>query len=486
MSEAELHVLRARLQGGIESKARRGELKTRLPTGLAYDDHDRVILDPDRQVQQAFKTFFDVFRQQGTACAVVKYFHKAGLSFPRRIHAGARKGDLIWVSLSSGQALRTLHNPRYAGAFTRSRTQGHRMLDGKVRRRIVPQDQWNIVLPNCHVGYITWEEFQQNQRRLRENSAAHGRDRHRSPPREGPALLQGLVMCGQCGKPMTIRYRNHKGGPEPSYVCQRESVDYGEPVCQDIPGAKIDEAIGQLLLEMVTPLTLQVAIEVQDALQTQLDKADRLRRQQVQRARYEADLAKQRFLQVDPNNRLVADALEADWNEKLRALNEAQEICEKQRQADRMVLDEKQREEVLSLARDFPRLWRDPRVSYRERKRMVRLLIEDVTLLKGEQVSIGICFRGGATRSLTIPLPLPSYRTWQTPPDIVAQIDRLLDQYTEGEIAAQLNQRGLRSGKGGLFKCKSIAHIRRAYRLKSRYDRLRETGMLTCNSQYLI
>jgi hypothetical protein len=199
----------------------------------------------------------------------------------------------------------------------------------------------------------------------------------------------------------------------------------------------------------------------------------------VQRARYEADLAQQRFLQVDPKNRLVADVLEADWNERLRALHESQEACEQGRQADRAVLDEKRRQEVLSLVNDFPRLWRDPRVSYRERKRMVRLLIEDVTLLKGEQLSIGIRFRGGATRQLTIPLPLPSWRTWQTPPDIVAQIDRLLDQYTEGEIAAQLNQQGLCSGKGGCFQGGTVSRIRRAYRLKSRYDRLRETGMLT-------
>jgi DNA invertase Pin-like site-specific DNA recombinase len=479
MSEAELHMLRTRLQGGIESKARRGELKTRLPTGLVYDDHDHVVFDPDRQVQQAFLTFFDVFRRQGAACATVRHFHQEGLLFPRRIRVGARKGDLIWVRLNSQQALNTLHNPRYAGAFVRGQTRTRTMPDGKAKTRQVPQEQWSIVLPNCHAGYITWEEFQQNQRRLRENSAAHGADRHRSPPREGPALLQGLVMCGRCGQPMTIRYRSHKGGLQPAYVCQRESVDYGEPVCQEIPGAKIDEAVGTLLLEMVTPLSLQVALEVQDALQTQLAAADRLRRQQVERARYEADLAKQRFMRVDPNNRLVADALEGEWNEKLRALNEAQETCERQRQADRAVLDEKQRAEVLSLSEDFPRLWRDPRVSYRERKRMVRLLVEDVTLLKGEEISISICFRGGATRSLTIPLPLPSCRTWQTASDIVAQIDRLLDQYTEGEIAAQLNQQGLRSGKGGRFQGRSIAHIRRAYRLKSRYDRLRETGMLT-------
>jgi hypothetical protein len=184
-------------------------------------------------------------------------------------------------------------------------------------------------------------------------------------------------------------------------------------------------------------------------------------------------------MRVDPNNRLVADALEAEWNEKLRMLNDAQETCDRQRQADRTVLNDKQRQEVLSLAEDFPRLWRDPRVSHRERKRMVRLLIEDVTLLRGEQVSIGICFRGGATRSLTIPVPLPAYRIWQTSPEIVAQIDRLLDQHTEGEIAARLNAQGLRSGKGGCFRGTIIAHIRRRYHLQSRYDRLRKTGMLS-------
>ena len=479
MSEAELHVLRMRLQGGIESKARRGELKTRLPTGLVYDDHDRVVFDPDRQVQQALATFFDVFRRQGTACAVVRHFQKEGLSFPRRLHEGVRKGDLIWVPLNFQQALKILHNPRYAGAFTRGRTQGHRMPDGKARRRAVPQDQWRIVLPNCHAGYITWEEFQQNQRRLRENSAAHGEDRRRGPPREGPALLQGLILCGRCGKPMTVCYRNHKNGPEPTYACRHKKGEHAGAVCQYIAGAKIDEAVAALLLETVTPLSLQVALEVQDALQTQLDEADRLRRQHVQRARYEADLAKQRFMRVDPNNRLVADALEAEWNEKLRMLNDAQETGDRQRQADRTLLNDKQRQEVLSLAEDFPRLWRDPRVSHRERKRMVRLLIEDVTLLRGEQVSIGICFRGGATRSLTIPVPLPAYRTWQTSPEIVAQIDRLLDQHTEGEIAAQLNAQGLRAGKGGCFRGTIIAHIRRGYHLKSRYDRLRKTGMLS-------
>ena len=445
------------MQGGIESKARRGELKTRLPTGLIYDDRDRVVFDPDRQVQQALFTFFDVFRRQGSACAVVKHFHQEEtLVSATHPHRGT-EGRFDLGPLTSGGAVKHSQSS-LRGSLCPRPTRTRTMPDGKTKTRKVPQDQWSIVLPNSHVGYITWEEFQQNRRRLRENAR---RPRWRpapSPPRKGPALLQGLVLCGRCGKPMTIRYRNRKEGPQPIYVCQRERIAHLEPSCQNIPGAKVDEAVGALLLEMVTPLSLQVALEVQDWLQTQLDEADRLHRQQVQRARYEADLAKQRFMQVDPNNRLVADSLEADWNEKLRTLHEAQETCER-RQADRAVLDEKRRKEVLSLARDFPRLWRDPRVSYRERKRMVRLLIEDVTLVKAEQLTIGVRFRGGATHSLTIPAPLPSYRTWQTPPDIVAQIDRLLDQYTDGKIAAQLNQQGLRSGKGGCFNRITIENI---------------------------
>ena len=242
-----------------------------------------------------------------------------------------RKGDLVWVPLSSAQALKTLHNPRYAGVFVRSQTRSRRMPDGKVKTRKVPQDQWSIVLPNCHAGYITWEEFQQNQRRLRENSAAHGGDRRKSPPREGPALLQGLVLCGRCGRPMTIRYRNRKGGIQPIYVCQRESVDHAEPVCQAIPGAKIDEAVGALLLEMVTPLSLEVALEVQDSLQTQFDEADRLRRQQVQRARYEADLAKHRFMQVDPEQppgrRCLGGRLEREASRAQRRARELREAA---------------------------------------------------------------------------------------------------------------------------------------------------------------
>lgn len=478
-SEAELHVLRARLQGGIESKARRGELKMRLPTGLVYDEQDRVVLDPDRQVQQSLFTFFETFERTGSACGTVKYFRQQGLSLPRRLRRGPRKGELVWLPLRHSRALRILHNPRYAGTFFRGRTKTRKDLEGKRHTRVLPQDQWDVLLPDSHAGYISWEQFQRNQQRLRDNSQAYGKDRRHSPAGEGPALLQGIAICGLCGARMSVRYHKTKHGLAPDYVCQREGIERSEPICQRIPGAKVDQAIGQLLLEMMTPLTLEVAMEVQHELQSQLDQADRLRKQQIERARYEAELAQQRYMRVDPDNRLVADTLEADWNAKLRTLDEAQQQCKQQRQADRAMLDEKQREEIRSLVSDFPRLWNDQSTPSRERKRMVRLLIEDVTLIRTEQLGVHILFRGGATRSLSMPIPLPAFKSWQTDPEIVAEIDRLLNSYPSAQIADQLNERGLRSGKGGRFKRMTIVNICQSYGLKSRYQRFREAGKLT-------
>src|SRR5215813_14056737 len=215
---------------------------------------------------------------------------------------------------------------------------------------------------------------------------SHGADRRRSPAREGPALLQGLVLCGLCGRRMTVRYHSRSKGLTPDYVCQHELVNKAEPICQFIPGAVIDQAIGELLLEIVTPLAIEVALAVQEELRARAEESDQLRRTRVERARYESLLAERRYLHVDPANRLVADALEADWNAKLRNHVEAQQEYERQRQIDRLLLNEEQRARLATLARDFAELWRDARTPDRERKRMTRLLIEDVTLSKGTEI----------------------------------------------------------------------------------------------------
>jgi DNA invertase Pin-like site-specific DNA recombinase len=385
MSEAELHVLRARLQGGILNKARRGELFMRPPIGFAYDALGRLILDPDQQIQQTIRMLFDTFQRTGSAMATIRDFRRAGVLFPRRIYSGPAKGDVIWGKLEHSHVLRVLHNPRYAGAFVFGRSRRRKNIDGECKIEQLPREEWHTFLPESHPAYISWEDYERNLKRLRENAQAFGSDRRHSPPREGPALLQGLIVCGKCGRRMTLRYHVRQAGLSPEYVCQRKGIENAEPFCQRIPGAAIDRAIGDILLEMVNPVALDVALTVQQELQARLNEADRLRKQQVERARYEAELAQRRYMHVDPQNRLVADTLEADWNQKLRALDEAQQEYEQRREQDRQVFSDDQRAAILALAQDFPRLWRDSATEDRDRKRMTRLLLEDVTMLRGDR-----------------------------------------------------------------------------------------------------
>jgi DNA invertase Pin-like site-specific DNA recombinase len=360
MSEAELHVLRARLQGGILNKARRGELEMRPPVGLVYNSTGSLVLDPDQQVQHCLRWLFATFRQTGSAMATARAARHQGLAFPRRCGKGAHKGELLWTGLDHSHVLRILHNPRYAGAFVYGRTHTRKTIDGGTHIHNVPRDQWDTLIPGAHAGYLSWEEYEQNQKRLHESAQAIGADRRRGPPREGPALLQGLVVCGRCGNRMTVRYHSRHGQLCPEYVCQREGIEHAEPICQRVPGVGIDHAIGELLVEAVNPVALEVTLAVQRELQSRIEDADRLRHKQVERAQYESDLAQRRYLRVDPDNRLVADSLEADWNHKLRALTEAHEEYARRREQDARVLTDDQRATILALASDFPRLWRDP------------------------------------------------------------------------------------------------------------------------------
>jgi DNA invertase Pin-like site-specific DNA recombinase len=484
MSEAELHVLRSRLRGGIINKALRAALKSRLPVGLVYDADTRVRLDPDSQVQAAVRTLFGTFRRAGSAHGTVREFRKEKLLFPRRMYKGTMKGQLVWKPLDCPMVLHTLHNVRYAGAFFWGRGRSWKLPDGTRKYELLPQDKWVSLVKGVHEGYISWEDFEENERRLEETAQAHGKDRRKSPPREGPALIQGLVLCGICGDRMTVCYRSNRSkvrkGIEPQYRCQRRLINVDDPLCQAIAGSSIDKAIGEILVEMVTPVALEVALTVQHEVQSRIEEADRLRQKQVQRARYEADLARQRFMQVDPNNRLVADALEADWNDRLRGLQQAQEEYDRKRQADRAVIGDEQRAQIRAIATDFRRLWHDPKTPQRERKRMARLLIEDVTLVKGkEQVAVHIRFRGGETRSLSVPIPPPAWKVRQTPDNVVAKIDRLLEDHIDSEIAAILNKEGMLSGERRPFGRITVWRIRRDYSLKSRYRRLRARGMLT-------
>ena len=478
MSEAELHVLRARLQGGILNKARRGELQCPLPVGFVYNANNEPVLDPDKQVQESIRFFFETFRRTASACAVVKAFRQKGLLFPRRLKKGPNKGDLVWAELPHSRALHILHNPRYAGAFVYGRSRTRNNPNGGTSYTKLPREQW-MLLKDAHPGYISWEQYEENLRRLRENAQAVGADRRKSPPREGPALLQGLVVCGICGSRMTVRYHARQDRLVPEYVCQRDGIEHAISICQRVVGDHIDNAVGQLLVESVAPLALEVTLSVQQELQARIEEVDKLRKKQVERARYEADLAQRRYLHVDPANRLVADSLEADWNEKLRALTEAQEQYEQQRRQDRAAIDEQQRARIAALASDFPRLWQDPKTPDRERKRMVRLLLDDVTLLKREQINMHVRFKGGAIKSLLLPLPVAAPVLRKTSAAVIQEIDQLLDQHTEARVAAMLNERGVRSATGQAFTPMVILKLRSRYGFRTHFQRLRDRGLLT-------
>jgi DNA invertase Pin-like site-specific DNA recombinase len=480
MSEAELHVLQARLRGGMLSKAQRGEAILPLPAGLVYNEQGQIILDPDQAVQQSVRLFFATFRRTGSIYATVRAFHEQGLKVPVRPAGGAYGGELVWGELECSRAASMLHNPRYTGAFVYGRRRYRKKAHAAgYSIRQLPREEWHTLLRDAHPGYIRWEDYEENLRRLEANRRKPEGNSHQGAPREGPALLQGLALCGRCGAGMQVCYHHRHGQSVPSYVCRDRRQLRGGGTCQSIGGTAIEEAISQLVLESVTPLTLDVALAVQEELQSRLAEADGLRQAEVQRARYEAQLAQRRYMQVDPDNRLVADTLEADWNQKLRALAEAQTRYEQQREADSKKLETGQQTQIRALARDFPKLWKDSRTPDRERKRMVRLLLEDVTLLRDQQITLHIRFKGGAVRTLRLPLPLPLYERRKTDPATVAEIDRLLNQHTSAEIAGILNERGLRTGEGNLFILPRVKSIERRYGLKSRYERLRDAGMLT-------
>src|SRR5271169_2251316 len=212
MSEAELHILRARLRGGILNKAQRAALKLALPVGLVYTEEDKVILDPDAQIQQAVRVLLTTFKRTGSAWATVKHFREQGLLFPRRVRTGPHAGEIHWAPLIHNSVLKVLRNPRYAGAFCYGRTHTTKRLDGSMQVQTVPQEEWPFLFRDAHPGYITWEEYEANCQQLRENRQIFGTDRRHGPAREGPALLQGLVICGKCGNRMTIRYRQAEKG----------------------------------------------------------------------------------------------------------------------------------------------------------------------------------------------------------------------------------------------------------------------------------
>jgi DNA invertase Pin-like site-specific DNA recombinase len=485
MSEAELHVLKARLRGGVLNKVRRGEYRCVLPTGFVYDETGGVVLDPDLQVRETIAHFFETFACVGSAHQTVRAFRDEGLRYPSRLRAPA--SGVVFHPLTASAAMRTLRNPRYAGTYAYGQRLYGRTLDGKKTLRKRAEGDWLACIPNAHPGYITWDQYQENLRLLASNG--HGYDIARaSPPREGVALLQGRAVCGRCGQHLRVRYREVRGKLESWYICDRATDARAEPNCQSLAGPPIDEAIGSLVAEKMTPAAVELALEIRKEIEARYNEADQLRCRAIEKAQVDADLAQRRFMMVDPANRLVADSLEGDWNEKLRALAKARDERERARREDEIAINDTTRERLVAMTTDFNRLWSDPSTPNRERKRMLAYVIEDATLVKLPRegtTKVHVRFRGGQTTTLTTVNPKASCEKVRTPSEIVKLVDRLLDDHLYDEIAGILNARGLRPGGaarpgrgGALFTAKRVQYIVHTYDLRLRVDRLRARGLL--------
>ena len=471
MSEAELHWLRCRLLGGKLEKAREGRLRFRPPTGLVHDAEGRIVFDPDEQVRHAVGLVFDLFEQSTSALAVVRHFAANHLSCPTRLWGGARHAHLVWEPPSHNRVLAILHNPAYAGAYVYGRTKTRsQSLPGeepriKGRTRWVRPEDWPFLIPGHHPGYITWERHLQNQRKLDENRTARTEDRP-GAPREGAALLQGLARCGRCGHRMTVRYL--KDGSVPSYECRSIHTRYAGPTCQTMRGDEIDAAVAGAFLEAMQPAQLEVSMTALDQIAGRARRLERQWQLTLERARYESELARRRFLAVDPENRLVGRTLERDWNERLAEVERLERDAALRPALSARLVDPKERKRILALAQDLPRIWRATTTSQADRKQLLGYLIKDVTLCRGEEaIQVAIRWQTEACTTPEVARPRRSYEVRRTDPTVVARVRELASTQTDRDIAALLNQEGFRSGTECAFTTAKIQWVRYAYSIPS-------------------
>lgn len=471
MSEAELHWLHSRLQGGKLEKAHKGELRFRLPTGFSYDPLDQVILDPDEQVQQAVRLVFDLFDQLGTAMAVVQHFAAHGLLFPTRFWGGGRNGELVWEPLQHGRMLMILRNPAYAGAYVYGKTKTRtKTLPGeapriKGRTRQVEPENWPIILKDAHPAYISWEQFLRNCQRLEDNRTWHPEE-HRGAVREGAALLQGIVLCGQCGRRMSVRYL--QDGTVWAYVCAQVHSHLAGKTCQFVIGNEIDAAVTQIFLEAMQPAQLEISIAAFEQIERRTQQIDQQWQLRLERARYDANLARRQFCSVDPENRLVARTLERDWNEKLAEIEQLEREYAALPKLTAYLVSPEERQRILAVAQDLPAVWQAHTTSPAERKQLLRFLVKDVTLTRQKTtIQASIRWQTEAVTSREVPRRQKSCDARRTNPAVVDRIRILAANQTDEQIAPRLNQEGYVPGLGGSFTARKVYWIRYAYSIPS-------------------
>ena len=474
MAQAELHFLRGRLLGGKLNKAQKGELRFPLPVGFCYDDQGRTVVDPDDEVRGAVQLVFRLFQETGSAYAVIQRFAHDGLRFPKRAYGGAWAGKLIWGRLSHARVLSLIRNPSYAGTYVFGRYQYARSItpEGEVRKnmRAVPMPDWRVHLREHHEGYITVEEFEQNQQRLANNRTNGEGTVLSGAAREGLALLQGLLLCSTCGRALTVRYQGN-GGIYPIYECNwRRREGLATKNCITVRTDLLDDAICDEVFKALKPAELELALAALNELEQRDQAIMRQWQMRIERAEYECALAERRYEEVDPSNRLVAASLERRWNAALLHLNEikAQAVTFQNQKA--RVVSAEQKTKILALARDLPRVWRAPTTQPKDRKRMLRLLIRDITVEKlacTRQVVLHVRWQGGACSDTTLALPIPIADRLRYPPPIVERVRELSHQLSDPQIVQTLNQQGLLSSRGLPFTLAMIKWIRYRYGIPS-------------------
>jgi len=466
MSEAELHLIRARLEGGLRNKAKRGELELILPVGLDRDEDGTIVLCADEQVRHAIERVFGLWRGLGSARQVGACLREEGQLLPRRT-IGSRR--VRWAQASSDAVHAFLTNPAYAGAFVFGRTRTQRKLDehGQVRRRTVslPIEQWSVCLPEHHPGYVSWDEYLATRERLRQNVIARGQGG--GAPREGGALLQGILRCGRCGRRMQVSYSG-KGGRISSYVCARAQQHMGtEHRCQTLAGRGLEKAIVEAFLEAIAPAGVRACAQAIGELERQHEERLAGQRLALERAQFEAERAERQFDACEPENRLVARTLERRLEQALAALErERRQLAELQARRPHP-LSAQERQELARLTRELPRLWEAETTTPRDRKELLRTLISEVVVIvkhDPRRADVEILWEGGAHTTLTIPLRR-GVESRRTDEDTVELIRRLAAHHPDQQIAAILNKQGRRTGAGVPFNQLRVQTARKKYRI---------------------
>jgi DNA invertase Pin-like site-specific DNA recombinase len=446
LSEAEVHVLHQRMREGRLRQVERGDYRQRLPTGLLRRDDGRVIKDPDLQVQHTLELVFAHFAHLGSCQRVLRRLRDDGVLLPRRQWSGLQAGELVWRRPTDAAIYEILRSPAYAGAFVYGRHAPHpERRPGQTRMVNRPLEEWTAIHQGVYPAYISWEQFLANQARMSDN-ASNFAARTRGAPRQGQALLTGLVVCGRCGRQMRVSYK-----PQTRYLCDALTHTYARPTCQNLDGRCIEEAVVAAFFEALQPAELDLLEEVVAAQQADHARVAQHLAEQVRRAEYEARLAQRQYDAIDPDNRLVAAELERRWELALRAVVEAREVVERHAaQPAEPALDPRLTEQLRDWGRHLPELWASGRLSRVQQKELLRSLIRRVILTRPvpDTIEVKIVWISGAITPVQVHPPIHRQADLGDHDALVAQVVALSAQgYGDAEIAARLTAQGFRSAR---------------------------------------